>query len=60
MKDGEKVYEAIHRYVNKVIKSQFSEDTVKEDKLLQAFFEGISKAEYGDIKGFPKKPESRE
>lgn len=60
LKDGKRIYDSIYEYVDKVIRAQFSESSVTEDKLLKAFFNYISNPVYGDIKGFPKAPESLE
>lgn len=60
LKDGKRIYDAIHTYVDKVIRAQFNEETVKTDKLLKAFFNGIASKDLGDIKGFPATPDSLE
>ena len=58
MRDGKIINDALRAYVEKVIRAQFDDVTVKTDKLLLAFFEGISNDKKGDIKGFPKAPTS--
>eukprot|EP00347_Sterkiella_histriomuscorum_P016089 403354533 len=60
LKDGKRIYDEIVVYVDKVIRQQFTEDSVKNDKLLKAFFNYIANPQYGDIKGFPKAPETLE
>lgn len=58
LNNGQRIYDAIQTYVDKVVRAQFTEETVITDKLLKSFFNYISNPSYGDIKGFPKAPES--
>ncbi|CDW84295.1 arachidonate 15-lipoxygenase [Stylonychia lemnae] len=57
LRDGKIIYDHIHKYVQKVISAQYpTDESVRNDKLLNAFFDGIASEKKGDIRGFPKTP----
>lgn len=54
------MYNTISQYVTKVVNAQFSENSIKEDKLLKAYFNYCAAPQYGDLTAFPKTPETIE